>query len=200
MHQSLSTLLLPEYRRRILGLLLLRPEEALHGREIARRTGLPAGSAARELQRLAEAGLLERERRGNQQIYRANTGAPIFAELASILRKTSGMADVLSDALAPVATRVRVAFVFGSVAQGRETSGSDVDLMLVGDVDFREAVELLHPAQGTIGREVNPKVFATEEFSAKLRTEPFLAEVMRKPKLFIIGNAHDLEELARDQP
>ncbi|HWS76020.1 MAG TPA: MarR family transcriptional regulator [Quisquiliibacterium sp.] len=199
MHQSLSTLLLPEYRRRILGLLLLRPEEALHGREIARRTGLPAGSVARELQRLAAAGLLERERRGNQQVYRANTGSPIFAELASILRKTSGMVDVLADALAPLAPRLRVAFVFGSVAQGRETAGSDVDVMLVGDLSFREAVELLHPAQAAIGREVNPKVFATEEFRAKLRAEPFLAEVMTRPKLFVIGNAHDLEELARDQ-
>lgn len=200
MHQTIAPLLLPEYRRRILGLLLLRPDEALHGREIARRTGLPAGSVARELQRLADAGLLEREKRGNQLVYRADTGAPIFAELASILRKTSGLIDVLADALAPLAARLRVAFVFGSVAQGRETAGSDVDVMLVGDVSFRQAVQALHPVQATIGREVNPKVFAIEEFSGKLRSEPFLADVMSKPKLFIIGNAHDLEELARNQP
>jgi len=95
---------------------------------------------------------------------------------------------------------MRVAFVFGSVAQGRETAGSDVNVMLVGDLSFREVVELLHPAQAAIGREVNPKVFATEEFRAKLRAEPFLADVMTRPKLFVIGNAHDLEELARDQP
>ena len=35
-HQSLSPLLFPEYRRCVLTLLLLRPEEALHGREVAR--------------------------------------------------------------------------------------------------------------------------------------------------------------------
>ena len=200
MHQSIAPLILPEYRRRILGLLLLRPEAALHGREIARRTGLPAGSVARELRRLASAGLLDCEKRGNQQVYRANTGAPIFAELASILRKTSGLVDVLADALAPLAAKLQVAFVFGSVAQGRESTGSDVDVMLVGDVSFRQAVELLHPVQATIGREVNPNVFAIDEFSGKLRTEPFLGDVMAKPKLFIIGNAHDLEELARHQP
>lgn len=199
MQQALASLILPDYRRRILGLLLLRPDEALHGREIARRTGLSSGSVARELVRLAEAGLLQRERRGNQQVYRANTKSPIYPELASILRKTSGLIDVLADALAPVAAKLRVAFVFGSVAQGRETAGSDVDLMLIGDLGFRDAVELLHPAQAAIGREVNPKVFAIDEFSGKLRSEPFLADVMSKPKLFVVGNANDLEELARHQ-
>ena len=200
MHQSLPSLLFPEYRRRVLGLLLLRPDEALHGREIARRTGLPAGTITRELGKLAEAGLLKREKRGNQQIYSADTASPIFGELAGILRKTSGLTDVLVQALAPAAHKLRVAFVFGSVAQGRETAGSDIDVMLIGELGFREAVELLHPTQAALGREVNPKVFAAAEFRARLSTEPFLADVLAKPKLFLIGNAHDLEELARHQP
>jgi predicted nucleotidyltransferase len=197
MHQSLPALLFPEYRRRVLGLLLLRPDEALHGREIARRTGLPAGTITRELGKLAEVGLLKREKRGNQQVYSADTNGPIYTELASILRKTSGLADVLVQALAPAAHQLRVAFVFGSVAQGRETAGSDIDVMLIGDLGFRQAVELLHPTQAVLGREVNPKVFTADEFSAKAPTEPFLADVLAKPKLFLIGNAHDLEGLAR---
>jgi DNA-binding transcriptional ArsR family regulator len=200
MHQSLPSLLFPEYRRRVLGLLLLRPDEALHGREIARRTGLPAGTITRELGKLAEVGLLKREKRGNQQVYSADTSGPIFTELASILRKTSGLADVLVQALVPAAHKLRAAFVFGSVAQARETAGSDVDVMLIGDLGFREAVELLHPTQAVLGREVNPHVFSAAEFIAKWPVEPFLADVLSKPKLFLIGNAHDLEELAGHQP
>ena len=200
MHQSLPSLLFPEYRRRVLELLLLRPEEILHGREIARRTGLSAGTITRELGKLAEAGLLKREKRGNQQLYSADTKGPIFAELASILRKTSGLADVLAQALVPVAHKLRVAFVFGSVAQGRETAGSDIDVMLIGDLGFRQTIELLHPAQTVLGREINPKVFTTEEFVARAPVEPFLADVLAKPKLFLIGNAHDLEVLAGHQP
>ena len=195
MHQSLPSLLFPEYRRRVLGLLLLRPDEALHGREIARRTGLPAGTITRELTKLAEVGLLKRTKRGNQQVYSADTSGPIFTELASILRKTSGLADVLVQALAPAAPKLRLAFVFGSVARGQETGGSDVDVMLIGDLGFREAVELLHPCQATLGREVNPKLFSTREFTGKAATEPFLIDVLAKPKIFLIGNAHDLEEL-----
>ena len=195
MHQSLPSLLFPEYRRRVLGLLLLRPDEALHGREIARRTGLPAGTITRELTKLAEVGLLKRTKRGNQQVYSADTSGPIFTELASILRKTSGLADVLVQALAPADPKLRLAFVFGSVARGQETGGSDVDVMLIGDLGFREAVELLHPCQATLGREVNPKLFSTREFTDKAATEPFLIDVLAKPKIFLIGNAHDLEEL-----
>ena len=200
MHQSLPALLFPEYRRRVLELLLLRPDETLHGSEIARRTGWSAGTITRELGKLAEVGLLKREKRGNQQLYSANTQGPIFAELASILRKTSGLADVLAQALGPAAHRLRVAFVFGSVAQGRETADSDIDVMLIGELGFREAIELMHPAQAVLGREINPKVFGTDEFIAKARVEPFLADVLAKPKLFLIGNAHDLEELAGHQP
>ncbi|HLK99435.1 MAG TPA: MarR family transcriptional regulator [Myxococcaceae bacterium] len=200
MHRSLASLLFPEYRRRVLGLLLLRPEEALHGREIARRTGLPAGTITRELTKLAEVGLLKREKRGNQQVYSADTGASIYSELASILRKTSGMADVLRQSLAPLAPALRVAFVFGSVAQGRETAGSDIDLMLIGEVGFAHAVELLYPTQAVLGREVNPHVLSVAEFRSRARTEPFLIDALAKPKLFLIGNDHDLKELAGHQP
>ena len=101
MQQTLSSVLFPGYRRRVLGLLLLHPDEALHGREIARRTGLPSGTLTRELVRLAHVGLLKREKRGNQLLYSADRASPVFQELASILRKTSGIAEVLADALAP---------------------------------------------------------------------------------------------------
>lgn len=199
MHQSLASILLPAYRRRVLGLLLLRPDEAMHGREIARRTGLPAGTVARELSRLTEVGLLRREKRGNQKVYSADSSSPVFAELASILRKTSGLGDVLSQALAPEASRLRVAFVFGSVAQGRETAGSDIDLMLIGDIGFGQSVELLYPAQSDLGREINPKVLTVEEFAKRAPSDSFLRDVLAKPKIFLIGNEHELGQLVGHQ-
>jgi len=200
MHQSIISVLLPEYRRRVLGLLLLRPDEALHGREIARRTGLPAGTVTRELTKLAEVGLLRRDKRGNQQVYSANPQCPIFQELASILRKTSGLADVLRLALAPAVGQIQCAFVFGSVAQGSETSGSDVDVMIVGVLDFAQAVSLLYPAQAQLGREVNPKVYTPEEFAALAKSDAFLRHVLAKPKIFLIGEDRDLAELVGAEP
>jgi hypothetical protein len=70
-------------------------------------------------------------------------------------------------------------------------------VLLIGDLDFAQAVTLLHPTQALLGREVNPKVFTAAEFSAKAATEPFIRDILAKPKIFLVGNDHDLAELAR---
>jgi predicted nucleotidyltransferase len=198
MHQSLSAVLFPGYRRRVLGMLLLHPEESLHGREIARRSGLPAGTLTRELKRLADVGLLNRERRGNQLVYSANRQSPIFEELAGILRKTSGLADVVAEALESVTDRIEVAFVFGSIARGAETQGSDIDVLIIGSVDFGTVVGTLHPAQQRLARDINPKVFSSREWKAKVRERnPFVTDVLSKKKIFLIGDEHGLAELGR---
>lgn len=118
--KSPAEVLFSTYHRRILALLLLHPDQSFYVWEIARLTEVPAGSLHRELKRLAESGLLLREPVGNQVRYRANRDCPIFTELAGIFRKTVGLADVLREALAPLASEIDLAFIFGSVAQGKE--------------------------------------------------------------------------------
>jgi hypothetical protein len=86
------------------------------------------------------------------------------------------------------------------MAQGRETADSDVDLTLIGDLSFVDAVECLHPAQTAVGREVNTSVFNGAEFAAKASSEPFLRDVLAKPKIFVIGSDDELAKLARHQP
>ena len=192
MHQSLSATLFPGYRRRVLGLLLLRPDESLHGREIARRIGLPAGTLTRELKRLAEVGLLKQEKRGNQVLYSANRASPIFSELAGILRKTSGLADVVAEALAPLAEQIDTAFIFGSVARAAETMGSDIDVLIVGSADFGAVIDALHPAQEQLAREINPKVFSVREWKKNLKKKnSFVTDIMINPKIFLIGEESD---------
>jgi predicted nucleotidyltransferase len=201
MHHPLSAILFPVYRRRVLGLLLLHPEEALHGREIARRTGLPAGTLTRELKRLASVGLLTQEKRGNQTLYQANLASPIFPELAGILRKTSGLADVVAGALASLSPEIDVAFIFGSVARGTETVGSDVDTLIIGAVDFGAVVDSLYPAQQQLSREMNPKVFSVREWRNKLKgKDSFVVDVLAKPKIFLVGGENELAELGRRKP
>ena len=195
----LASLLLGVYRRRVLGLLLLQPDQTYHVREIARLTDTSPGTLHKELARLAQAGVLTREKVGNQLRYGANRQCPIFEELAGILRKTSGLSDVLLDALAPLSRRLRVALVFGSVARGEERSGSDVDLLLVGSAGFAAAVKALHPVQARIRREINPVVMTAAEFRKK-SGEPFLREVLAGRKLFLIGDEDELGKLAGHPP
>ena len=186
-------LLFPAYRRQVLGLLLLRPDDSLHVREISRLTGVPAGSLHRELRALTEAGLVLREPVGNQGHYRANRACPIYSELAEIFRKTTGLADLLRGALAPLAGRIAAAFVFGSMAQGTGTTTSDVDVFVVGEVSFAEVVASLVPLRERLGREVNPVVMTPQDFAAQRAAgERFVKRVMQEPRLLLMGTDDDL--------
>lgn len=196
-----SSLLFSDYRRRVLALLLLQPEQAYHVREIARLTGSTAGTLHKELSKLAEVGILSREPRGNQVLYRANLACPIYAELASIMRKTSGVAETLAHALAALESQIDVAFIFGSVARGAEQAGSDIDVMVIGSAGFADVVNHLYDAQTALGREINPKVFSPAEWRSGIaQQEPFLLNVQARPKIYLIGTEHDLAELIGNQP
>ena len=131
---------------------------------------------------------------GNQVRYSADRDCPVFEELASILRKTSGLVDVLAVALSSVEKDLALAFVFGSVASGEQQSNSDVDVMLVG-LGFADAVQVLHPAQATLQREINPVVYSLREFRRRAASgDSFIREVLSGPKLFVVGNENELRE------
>ena len=194
---GLVEILFGAYRRKVLSLLLLRADEGLHVREISRLAGVPVGSLHRELKMLAEGGLLVREAVGNQVRYRANRDCPIFEELTALFRKTSGLADVLREALDPLSGKVDLAFIFGSVAEGRETARSDVDVLILGSASFVEVVQALAPTQERLGREVNPVVMSREMFVQKLTAgDSFIRRVVEEPKIFLRGDGDDLGKLA----
>lgn len=185
---SVANFLLGQTRTAVLSELLLHPEASLHVRELARLAGASPGSLHRDLRAMTALGLLSRQEVGRQVHYRANTQSPVFEELAGLLRKTAGLVDVLRDALKPAADQIDYAFVYGSMASGTEHAHSDVDVMIVGKIEFGEAVQALSPAQEKLRREVNPTVLAPAEVVRKLRDkDSFVAQVWAKPRLWIIG-------------
>ena len=187
---SLAHFLLGQSRSAVLSALLLRPEAALHVRELARLTNVSPGSLHRELRNLADRGLLLRQETGRQVYYRANVQCPIFEELAGLLRKTAGLVDVLRQALVPLADKLEMAFVYGSMARGEEHAHSDVDVMLVGDLDFADVVLALSGAQEFLRREINPIVLSRAEWDRKLaQADGFAAQVWQGSKLWLVGQA-----------
>ncbi len=188
------------YRRKLLGLLLLRPDERYHVRELARMTEISAGSLHRELKALSEAGLLIREEVGNQVLYRAEQNCEIFDELASIFRKTTGLAWLLRDHLSEISDRIDSAVVFGSMASGRQNSTSDVDVLVLGDVELINIVKALSPLSSTLRRELNPVVMTVDKFAALLgEKDRFAMRVLDEPKLFIIGDMNELAKPGEDR-
>jgi predicted nucleotidyltransferase len=192
----LMDLLFSGARQRVLAVLLLQPTDSFHLRELARLTHSHPGTLARELEKLAEGGLVSRSELGNQVRYQADTKCPLFSELAAIFRKTHGAAALLREALQPLDEKIRLALVFGSIARGTASPGSDVDLLVVGDVGFSELVQALFPTQQLLGREINPALYSQEDFRLRAgQGDAFLRDIASKPMVFLKGDKHDLAEL-----
>jgi len=195
---GIGEVLFPKIRRKVLALFLLNPEKRFYFRESVRLLGDTPGSVHRELKSLAEAGILTLESIGIQKFYQANTASPVFGELKSIAEKTFGVADVIRDVLRPMAGRkIDVAWVYGSIADGTDRSSSDIDVLVIGSLSFRELVSILSPVEETLRRPVNPTLYSRKEFSKKVRDENhFLKTVLGSEKLFVVGNKDDLARLA----
>jgi len=161
--------------------------------------GLGAGAVQRELATLTRCGIVTRTVEGNLTWYQANPSSPIFAELRGLVRKTFGVTGILHTALEPLAGRIRVSFIYGSVAAGQEKAGSDIDLMVIGDeISLDEITQALANAQREAGREINPTLYAIEEFRRKLSAgHHFVSSLLKGPKLFLIGNDNELTRLAQ---
>ena len=189
--QTPERLLFSVYHLRLLGVLLMRPDESFHVRELERITGLSAGTALRELRRLKAAGIVTATRVGNQVRYRADRECPIFRELQGIVGKSVGLADVLREALAPLAARIERAFVFGSMASGTAGPRSDIDLMVIGDVEFADVVEAVHGYADRLGRPVNPIVFDATGWQRRVKEPGFVARVLSGPVIRLFGSVDE---------
>jgi predicted nucleotidyltransferase len=191
----LTDLLFGTYRKKVLSQLLLHPDTDYHVRELARQTGTAPGTLHKELVRLAAVGLLLRKEQGNQVRYQANQHCPVFPELAGLLRKTTGAAELLANALMPL--QPALALIFGSVASGTEIASSDVDVLVIGELGFADVVQATYPVQAELGREINPVVYSVPEFQRRIQAQdPFVHDLLAKPKIFLVGAEHDLSQLA----
>ncbi|MDZ7804955.1 nucleotidyltransferase domain-containing protein [Thiohalophilus sp.] len=196
---QLGDALFTNTQQALLGLFFSRPDRSFYFKEILRLTGMGVATIKRELDSMRAAGIVTLTRSGNQHHYQANPDCPIYAELAGIVRKTFGVAGVIRQALAPLEEGITRAFVFGSVASGRETAGSDVDLMIVGDVRFAEVVKVLQPVQEALGREINPRIYTAHEWKRLQKdNDSFIREVLTKPQLDVIGGKDEPEQSRRE--
>jgi len=192
----LGALITSRARVEILKLLVLNPGDRRYLREVASLTRQPVRAAQRELARLESAGILTATTEGNRKYYQANRESPVFPEMKALLVKTVGLGDLFRRHLREKGSSIQLAFLFGSYARGTENPGSDIDLMVVGGITSRELARLLAPARETSGREVNTVCMTPAELRAKARQgNPFLVEIQRGPKIFLIGGEHELGRL-----
>lgn len=187
---SIAAALFTRTQQRVLAVLFGNAARSHYASEIIARAQIGSGAVQRELAKLEASGLVISERIGNQKHYRADPQSPVFEPLRQLVLRTTGLADVLRAALAPLTEQLTAAFVFGSIANGKDTASSDVDLFVVSDsLTLSELLGALDPAMRQLGREVNPTIYGQLEVATlRRKRNAFIEQVMGQPKIWIYGN------------
>jgi predicted nucleotidyltransferase len=193
-NHGLADALFAKVQQRVLGVLFGNPGRSFYANEVIGLARSGTGAVQRELARLEAAGLVTATRIGKQKHYQANQASPVFQELRALVLKTSGLVDVLREALAPAASLVRAAFVYGSVAKGEDTSTSDIDLMVIGEgLTYADLFAALEEASTRLGRKVAPTIYSPKELARRVKQDSsFVKRVLAQPKLWLIGGERDL--------
>lgn len=180
--------LLSKNRLRLLGLFYTNPKRSFYMQELGRILGKKPGVFQRTLNALAEAGFLHSEYRGHARFFRANPRHPLYPELKRLVAKTAGVEGSLRHLVERLAG-VKLAFLYGSFAKGRERSESDVDLLVVGSPRMEGAlVHALARLETTLQREINYKFYSEREYRAKrAKRDPFLQEILTDAVVVLKG-------------
>ncbi len=168
----------------MLSALLLHPDRQYGSNELIAIGGPGQGAGKRILEQFETSGVVTKTPRGNQRLYLANRQHPIYPELRSICLKTFGLADVIGEELSQYREHISEAFVFGSIAQGTDKPQSDVDLMLVANLDLLELGEVLERLESALGRRIDLNLYTDEEWAAA-QGDRVVRSIMESPQITI---------------
>ena len=177
----------------MLGVLFANPSRSFYANEIIALAHSGTGAVQRELAKLETSGLVTATRVGKQKHYQGNARAPVFKELRALVLKTSGLTDVLRRALKPLSARIKAAFVYGSIAKGKDTAASDVDLLVAGEgLTYADLFSALESASTRLGWKVAPTIYAPRELAKRAKQDnAFVNRVLGQPKIWLIGDEHE---------
>jgi predicted nucleotidyltransferase len=186
-------LLCSKTRSELLALLFDGSGEEYYLREIERLSSVKVNSIQKEIKHLLEIDLIKARKDGNRIYYSANRENPIYPDLVSIVEKTVGIVAILKERLKN--SDIKHAFIFGSIAKGKEKSGSDIDLVVIGDLGMRSLTKLLSGIQEKLGREINPHIFSEEEFQKRIKTKDhFVSSILKSEIKMVTGNIDEYKK------
>jgi len=190
---ALADALFTSTQQRVLALLFGQPNRSFFVTELLALADSGRGAVQRELARLGASGLVTVTKVGNQKHYQANHDSPLYEELCSIITKTVGLRTPIQAALGPLASRVILALVYGSIAKQTDTASSDIDLLLVSDeLTLEEVYAALAPVEKLLDRSVNPTLYTSNEFGRRRRTKnSFLMRILKGPHIILMGSVDD---------
>jgi predicted nucleotidyltransferase len=183
---SLLPLLRSATQAGILERLFLHPDQAYTVGELAELLGVTDLSVRRELYRMVDAGMVDREAVGRQSVFRASVASPLYEPMRQLVERSVGVEPLLRELVAQT-PGVEVAAIYGSWARGTIDAESDVDLLLVGDIEYAALVEQLMALQERVGREINTVWMRPEEWREQ-QGSGFVREILSSPVRVLAGS------------
>jgi predicted nucleotidyltransferase len=188
----LAALVSSRVRAKLLATFFLSPGEVHNAWELAQRLGENYSAVWKELVRLEELRILTSDQCGNRKEYQVNERCPIAPELRSIVLKTEGVGKVIKKRLQEMSS-VKAAFIYGSYASGEADASSDLDLMIIGEVNLDQLAPIVSELENELGRPLNYIIYSEEEWNEKAAVKvPFWENVINAPKIMLIGENHAL--------
>jgi len=188
----LESLISSKIKRAILNKFLTNPEEKYYVRQLAIIINASVGTIHRELVKLEESGILISEKLGNLRFFCINKRNPLYKELKEMIFKTEGIKGRMEAELKLI-KGIKAAFIYGSFAKKEERRDSDIDLLLIGDIDDHKLVSRISDLEKEFDREINYTVYTVQEFNEKKKNNNlFILDVLNGQKIFLIGDKDDL--------
>jgi uncharacterized protein len=174
-------------RAKVLAWLFTHADQSFFVRQIASILKEDPTNLSREMAKLENLGVLKSKREGNLKRYQANPACPFFLELKGLVLKTTGVAGQIKVVLDHL-EGIDHAFIYGSYAKGEEGGSSDVDLLLIGNVDMDRLDMLLGDLEKKLGREINYVLYHPREFESKKKArDGFIMDVLASDKIMLTG-------------
>ncbi len=188
---SLADALFTSTQQRVLGALFGQPDRSFYVTQLMELAKSGRGAVQRELGRLLKGGLVSVRMVGTQKHYQANPESPLFDELCNIMQKTVGLAVPIREALESLSEAPILAFIYGSVAKRKDTSGSDIDLIVVSEnTELEQIYAALMPVERVLGRPISLTLYTKREYQQRLEEHnPFIERVLGGPTITLIGSA-----------
>lgn len=195
MTSKIDKLLGSKTRVSLLSMLMMNPRKRFYIRELSKILKIPYGMLYREVKNLVSLGIITEEKKGKITLLSVNMDLPYFAELRGLMIKTAGLGDSMRDALSGF-VGIRYALIYGSLASGEETDRSDVDFLVVGEVDGEDLLRAMSGVEKDVGREVNYILWSEDEFMERVREgHHLLADISRKPVLMLVGDEDEFRRI-----
>ena len=179
-------------RKDLLVLYFTNPTKKYYLRELERILGFSVGNIRRELIKLESAGLFHSENKGKVTYFFLNQSYPLFKEVKNIILKTTGVPKMLQVILEKIGD-IDHAFIYGSFAMGTERAESDIDIMIIGNVDEDRLIVELNKLERKLQREINYSIYEKDDFNKKKEEKnSFILDVLKNKKVFLVGDENEL--------